>query len=117
MSTDARRNRRTSLAPRRRLRRLTHQIDELHEEIRRLSRRVFIGRLTGIATAFAGWLFRPQERGQGRDVRFGGTLDHGIRAAGEPQVISIRPGVIDGGGMVSASVTVAYADPGQASQA
>ena len=72
-----------------------------------------VANVVSIVTDIMTW-FSPRP---GRDVRISGGARHEIRGAGEPQVVQIRPAAIDGGGMVSASVTVAYADPGQASQA
>ena len=92
-----------------------------NETTRRNDRRNLILQLPGLFLAVvAFWLPRwqqPSQQPQGRDVTVGGTLDHGVRGAGEPQIVQLRPAAIDGGGMVSASLTVAYANPGQAPQA
>ena len=125
MRTNARRRRGRNDG--RQFRQLKNQIGELRTEVRRLptktSRRDFVGQLSlfvgqlGIFATGLAWLFPRSQPRQGRDVTLSDTLHHGIRGAGEPQVVQLRTAAIAGGPMVTASLTVVPADPGEASQA
>ena len=92
------------------------------ETLLRNDRRSVIQQLVYFLAAVAAtrdWLPSSQQQSQepqGRDVRVSGTLDHGIRGAGEPQVVQIRTAAIAGGPTVTFSLTVVPADPGEASQ-
>ena len=125
MGTNARRRRGRNDG--RQFRQLKNQIGKLCTDVRRLetenSRRyffgllgIFVGTLGIVATGLA-WLFPLSQPRQGRDVTLSDTLHHGIRGAGEPQVVQLRTAAIAGGPMVTASLTVVPADPGEASQA
>ena len=93
------------------------------ETLLRNGRRSVIQALVYFLAAVAAtryWLPPSQQQSQepqGRDVRVSGTLAHGTRGAGEPQVVQLRTAATAGGPTVSWSLSVAYADPGQASQA
>ena len=114
----------------RQFRQLKNEIGKLCTEVRRLetensrrdlnSRRDFFGTLgvgtLGIFATVLAWRFPWSQPRQGRDVTLSDTLHHGIRGAGEPQVVQLRTAAIAGGPTVTFSLTVVPADPGEASQ-
>ena len=56
--------------------------------------------LVAVVAATRDWLPSSQQQSQepqGKDVRVSGTLDHGIRGAGEPQVTPASAHMVDAG--------------------